>query len=132
MIDLLASAIVSLAGLYLIALAVVSLVTPARARRFLLGFAGSPAVHYLELALRLVVGWAFVVHAPGTRVPAASSVFGWVLVATTGVLLLVPWQLHRRFAARAVPRALAFLPLLAAASLLSGGAILYAQSDGAG
>ena len=51
MIDLLASGVVSLAGLYLIALAAVALLAPSRARRFLLGFAGSPGAHYLELAL---------------------------------------------------------------------------------
>ena len=59
MIEPLATAVVLLAGLYLACLGAVALVAPALARRFLLGFARSRALHYLELTLRLIVGGAF-------------------------------------------------------------------------
>jgi len=83
-------------------------------------------LHYLELAVRLVVGGAFVVSAPMLRYPLAFAAFGWIIVITTVGLMLVPWQWHRLLAQRTVPRALRFLPLLGLASLLLGGVVLFA------
>lgn len=129
MIEPLAAAVVLLAGLYLACLGAVSLVAPALARRFLLGFARSRALHYLELTLRLVVGGAFLLCAPVMRFPLAFTAFGWAIVLTSVGLLLVPWRWHRHFAQQAVPRALHFLPLLGVASLLLGGFVLFAVSS---
>jgi len=56
MIERLALVAVLLAGLYRVCLGALSLAAPALARRFLPGFAGSRGLHYLELAIRLVVG----------------------------------------------------------------------------
>ena len=131
MLNQLALVVVCVAGLYFVTLAAVAFFAPALARRFLLGFAAAPALHYLELVLRLVVGSAFVLHAPATRFPAAFAVVGWILVATTVVLLFVPWHWHRRFAERSVPSALRHLPLLAVGSLLLGGLVLLASFGGA-
>lgn len=64
MIQLLAPAVVFAAGLFFACLGATSLVAPEAVRRFLLGFATSPARHYLEQALRLAVGGAFILHAP--------------------------------------------------------------------
>ena len=127
MLNQLALVVVCAAGIYFVTLAAVAFFAPAHARRFLLGFAAAPAVHYLELIIRLVVGSAFVLHAPATRFPAAFSAVGWLLVATTAVLLFAPWHWHRRFAQRSVPSALRHLPLLAVASLLFGSLILLAS-----
>jgi hypothetical protein len=129
--DLLAPLLVLLAGLYLVALGAAAWVVPQRAARFLNGFAESPGRHYAELGLRLLVGGAFVLHAPGMRFPAAFTLFGWLLVGTTVALLLVPWTWHRRFARQAVPVAVAHLRLLAAGSLVLGGAVLAALRWGA-
>ena len=49
-----------------------------------------------------------------------------IILGTTAVLLLVPWRWHRRFASKAVPRALPYLRLIALASLVSGAAVLAA------
>jgi uncharacterized protein YjeT (DUF2065 family) len=54
------------------------------------------------------------------------SVFGWVLLATTTGLLLIPWHWHHRFARRAVPWVLRFLPLLGVASVALGVLVLWA------
>ena len=124
MIELLAPAVVLLAGLFLACLGGASLAAPASARRFLLGFATSPALHYLEQALRLIVGGAFVLHAPAMRFSLVFTVFGWVMVLTTAMLVLVPWRWHRHFAQQAVPQALRFLPLLGLASLGLSGLVL--------
>jgi len=64
MTSLLASILVSLAGLYLIGLAVGLFLSPARATRFLGGFASSAFAHDLELVLRLTAGRAILLGAP--------------------------------------------------------------------
>jgi uncharacterized protein YjeT (DUF2065 family) len=129
-IDTLSLALVATTGIFLAVLGVVSLFSPSHAKRFLLGFAGSPSKHYAELAVRILMGSAFLMASPLTPWPVALSVFGWVLLGTTGVLLLVPWHWHHRFARRAVPEALRFLPLVGAASLVLGALVLWAAVHG--
>ena len=130
MIELFALAVVVLAALYLLALGAASLVVPARASRFLLGFAASQSVHFAELLLRLVVGAALVFFAPHMSFSGAFIFFGWVLLVTTACLLLVPWRWHRRFTQHAVPHATRYIRLIGVASLAFGGLMLAAVSRG--
>jgi hypothetical protein len=123
-------AVVAIAALFFVALGAASLVAPARAGRFLLAFANSPSKHYAELAARFLVGGAFLLAAPYVLWPGAFNLFGWVLVATTAGLLLIPWRWHHRFARRAVPEALRFLPLVGVASIVLGGLVLWAVVRG--
>ena len=127
MTEMLASGVVVLTGLYLVGLGAVSLVTPAQASRFLLGFAGSATAHYAELLIRLLVGGAFLLHSSHMLFSAVFVLFGWALVTTTAVLAIVPWQWHHRFAQRSVPHALRHLKLVAIASLVLGGFVLAAD-----
>ena len=131
MIETIAAAIVVIAGIYFIALGVSALLVPAFAKRFLLGFAGSPRAHYAELLARFMVGGAFLMLSPGMLFSSVFHVGGWVLIATTAALLLVPWHWHRRFADYAVPRALRYITLIGLCSLLLGGAVLVALVRGA-
>lgn len=126
MIEAMAKGVVLAAGLYLAGLGVALLARPASAARFLMGHATSASLHYLELGVRIVVGLAFVHSAASMLAAVIFSVFGWVLVGTSAVLLLVPWRWHRRLAERYVPQALRFTPLLGLASLLMGGGVLLA------
>lgn len=126
MIEVLSLTVVVLAGLYLIALAAVSLVLPARASRFLLGFADSALKHYTEILLRVVVGAALILHAPRMLLSDAFTLVGWLLLVTTACLLLVPWRWHHRFAQRVVPRAIRHTTLIGLVSLVLGGLILAA------
>lgn len=126
MTDAIAAVVVALAGLYFAGLGAASLLYPARASRFLLGFAGSPRVHYIELLLRLMVGAALIVHAPRMPYAPVFGTFGWLLVTTTAILLVAPWRWHRHFAQLAVPMALPYIALIGLASMLLGGVILAA------
>ncbi len=126
MVEILSLGTVVLAGLYFIALAGVSLFIPAHAKRFLLGFADSLQKHFAELFLRLLVGAAFVFHAPQTNLPAVFSSFGWVLLLTTAALLVIPWKWHRRFAQYSVPKATQYIKLIGLVSLTLGAFILAA------
>ncbi len=124
MLNMLALLGVLLTGLYFLGLAVMVFAAPDRAGRFLLSFAGTPFAHFLEMALRLAVGAAFVIRAPLMMFPEAFNLFGWVLVVTTACLLAVPWRWHRRFAQRVVPQAIRRLRLVATVSLALGPLVL--------
>jgi hypothetical protein len=125
-----ALAVIELSAAYLLALGACALVAPARTRRFLLAFASTPGLHGLELALRLLVGVALVLRAPAMPWPALFTGLGWLLVATTLVLAVLPFRWHQRFAQRSVPQALRFLPLLGLASALLGGGLMWAALAG--
>ncbi|NJD87347.1 MAG: hypothetical protein FIB05_04945 [Betaproteobacteria bacterium] len=131
MIGIVATAVVVLAGLYLVCFAALSLLFPERAGRFLSGFASSASAHYMELLARLAVGAAMVHHAPKTPFPGVFLSFGWVLVVTTACLFAFPWRRHREFARRSVRHAARHPRLLGLASLALGGAILTAVASGA-
>ncbi|MBM3762334.1 MAG: hypothetical protein FJW36_19050 [Acidobacteria bacterium] len=122
--------VIATCGIFFAVLGISCLVMPDHAGRFLLGFAGSPLKHYAELAIRFLVGGAFLIAAPRALWPEAFRIFGWALVATTAGLLCIPWQWHQRFARQAVPEALRFLPSLGLASLILGGLTLWALVQG--
>ncbi len=125
MLNTLAAGVMALTGLFFLAFGTLALVQPQRVRDFLLGFAGSQRLHYFELAVRVLIGAAFVLRAPDTALPGLFTVFGWLLLITSAGLALLPWQLHRRFAAKSVPQALRVLPLLGLVALLAGAGVLY-------
>jgi hypothetical protein len=124
MIQMLALGVVGATALYFLVLGVVSLLAPAKAGAFLLGFAATAALHYLELALRLAVGTALVAAAPALAASGVFAIAGWVLLVTTAGLLLVPWRWHRRFATHVVPMATRHLTLIGLASLALAGLML--------
>lgn len=130
MIEVLALSVVIAGGLFFVSLGGVALLSPTHASRFLLGFAGSATKHYAELAVRFLVGGAFVFAAPATRGSGMFSLLGWTLLATTAGLLLIPWRWHHRFARRAVPEALRFLPLVGTSSVALGGLVLWSVFRG--
>jgi hypothetical protein len=90
MINVLALVLALLTGLYLIGLAVLVLLSPARATRFLDGFASSAFTHHLELMLRFIAGGAILLYAPQMLFSGFFVVIGWVLVVTTVGLFAVP------------------------------------------
>lgn len=122
--NLLAALPVYAAGLYLVGLGFVALVSPNRAKRFLAAFASSARAHVAELMVRMVVGAALVLSAPLVRFPGIFLVFGWALIGTTIALAAVPWRLHQKFATRSVPIATRYMPLVAVGALAAGAFLL--------
>jgi len=116
--------IVLLVGLYFVTLGAMSLLAPAKAKNFLLGFAGSAFKHYLELSIRLIVGGSILVQAPHLIFPRVFTLFGWILIGTTVCLLFIPRKWHRRFAEKAVPIAVGYLPIIGVASFALGTGLL--------
>lgn len=128
--DMLALIVIMLAAGYLLVLAKVSLFTPEKASEFLLGHASSARLHYLELAIRMLAGIAFVLRARLMVFPEVFTIFGWVLIGTSACLFLIPWQWHRRFTLQAVPHALRRLKMIALSSFAFGGFILFCALSG--
>jgi len=113
-------------ALYLLVLGAAALGHPALAKTFLGGFVSSAATHFLEVVLRIVAGLALIAAAPTMLGGPVIRTFGWILVGTSLVLAVLPWRLHRRFAAWSVPRATQHLPAIGVASLAAGCALVAA------
>ena len=121
-----AKTILAAVAVFFLILGMTALIRPSSARRFLLAFATSALKHYTELATRFVVGAAMLLVAPHSACSSALTAFGWLLIATTAVMTLIPWRVHYRFAAASVPKALRFLPMIGVSSLALGGLLLWA------
>ena len=130
MLEAVALIIVTLTGVYFCTLGAASLFVPSKANSFLRGFASSPRIHYMELSIRLLVGAALVIYSPRMVTSDAFSLFGWILLATTIFLFLIPWRWHYRFAQQVVPRVTPFIKVIGIFSLALGGFILAAVFRG--
>lgn len=126
MLHLLAWLGVLTAGIYLLLLGGAAVARPDATKRFLGSFASSARAHFAELIVRLVLGAAFVVTAPAMAFSAVFDAFGWLLIATTLVLVWVPWRWHQRFTAWSVPMATRSMTLFSIGPLVGGIVILYA------
>ncbi|MCO6512740.1 MAG: hypothetical protein J5I65_18300 [Aridibacter famidurans] len=123
--QLAAGIVVAIFGLFLIGLAALCVFRSPAAERFLSGFAASAKAHFTEHTIRFIVGAAFIVSSPSTIFPSLFLIFGWVLVVTSAILLLLPWRWHREYAKWAVPLVLLRLWLFALGSLTLGVIVVY-------
>lgn len=112
--------VVGMGGTYLALLGIAALAVPAKAARFLLGFASSRALHFIELLARMIVGASLILAGPRLSPVTPFIVLGWMLLGTSLLLLFLPWQWHRRFAQQSVPIALRHIGIIGVASLASG------------
>lgn len=115
-----------LGAIYCCLLGLTALLKPSLALRFLQAFATTAGKHRLELWLRMLLGGAFLVQAPAALWPAGFQWFGWLLLGTSALMLLLPWQWHQRFAHHAVQSVAPWLNWIGLVSLLLGGALLVA------
>ncbi len=84
-------------------------------QHYLLAFASNRRLHLLELGLRLLIGascWLLSERLPSGLLQMLLVFVAGILWVTSLVLLLMPWQWHRTFATKAVPKALPFLSWL--------------------
>ena len=130
MMEAVAAALAWAAAAYLLALGLLLLVSPAHGRRFLAGFAQTVSAHYLELGLRILVGAAFIAHAPKMATPTLFAALGWVLIGTSLVLALMPRRWHARIAQRSVAMATRFTLPLGLASIAMGAGLAFAVLSG--
>ncbi|RNC80453.1 MAG: hypothetical protein ED559_01170 [Phycisphaera sp.] len=124
----LAYSIVLASAFFLIALAVLIFVRPTQAEKFLSLFAGSARAHFTEQFLRLVAGIGFVVYAPESAWPIIFAVFGWLLIVSALMLIVLPWKLHHHFGSRVIPIVIKYKHIYGIGALVLGLLILMSAS----
>ncbi len=113
-----------LASGYFCVLGLIALLKPALALQFLQAFATTAAKHRLELCVRMLLGAAFLLQAERQLWPQLFQLAGWLLLGSSTVMLLLPWQWHQRFARHTVPAIAPWLGCIGLVSLLLGSALL--------
>lgn len=124
-INILSGVVILFFCIFLIGLAIVIVIKPQRAEQFLSSYASSGRAHYTEQIARLIVGSAIVVLAPSMWYSNLFNLFGWILIVTTIVLLLIPWQWHHKFGEWAIPLTVQYMKFYALGAFLLGLFTLY-------
>jgi uncharacterized protein YjeT (DUF2065 family) len=131
LIHYLAMAVILLVATYFIALGFIALIKPSLAARFLLGFAQNIVVHYCELLLRLIVGFALLHLCATMPFTNVIELFAWILIFSTMVLFVLPWHWHRQFAQKVVPYTNRYLSVIGVISLALGISLIFALNANA-
>lgn len=124
MFNLITFIVVLLWGAFLVGLGVTTFIKPDTAKAFLLAFAQTRAKHFVEMAIRMIIGASMIVQAANVEFPLVFAIFGWILVGTTAVMVLIPWRWHKAFADKTVPNAVRYIALMGIVSLALGIAII--------
>lgn len=112
---------------YLLALGALIFVRPALINRFFEGFAASWRINFLEAALRLIVGLAFMAVSPEAKFPVVCFWFGAIL-AVTAIPMMFLYRLHKRQAVWVLPLTKRILPLMGVVAIALGALIVWALS----
>lgn len=114
-----------LAGLWLILVGMVMFILPSRALRALAKFGSTPFLHFSELGLRMVVGFALVVAAPLSSLPDVLVPVGWFVAVSSVVLMMLPRAWHAAYATWWSERiSVTAVRCLSPLALLAGGALI--------
>lgn len=112
-------------GAFLLTLTILLVFVPERATGFFHKFATSAFTHFLEMFLRILVGASLVICSQRMQFAIIFYVFGWMLIATSAVLALLPWRWHNKFANLVLPPILKFPKLLAIQTAAMGIFVIY-------
>ena len=115
-----AGAILVAFSLFLVGLTVVVFAKPAVAERFFMSFASSARAHYTEQVIRLLIGTSLVIRSAQMWQPKIFWFVGWAIVLSSLVLILSPWQWHRRFGEKVRPMLIRRMKLFAVGLLAFG------------
>jgi len=125
MMNAVAGAILVAFSLFLVGLTVVVFAKPAVAERFFMSFASSARAHYTEQVIRLLIGTSLVIRSAQMWQPKIFWFVGWAIVLSSLVLILSPWQWHRRFGEKVRPMLIRRMKLFAVGLLAFGVLLLY-------
>jgi hypothetical protein len=115
-----------LAGLWLIGLGVWMALRPRQALGVLARMGGTPAVHFGEMGVRILIGAAIMGAAPVSRAPLILSVFGGFLIVSALVLMVLPRRWHERYSAWWAARIpVAAVRLIAPLSAVGGAVLIW-------
>jgi hypothetical protein len=122
---LLAEVVVVASSCFLIGLGFLMLVKPATIERFFLSFASSSKTHLTEMFFRLLFGVSLILLSKVMWQSKVFLFFGWAVVVSSAVLVILPWQLHQRFGTRVLPLMIRFMRPYAVCVLALGLFLLY-------
>jgi hypothetical protein len=105
-------------------------VKPAIAERFLRSFASTARAHYIEQALRLLLGIALLAVSPLMWGSTVIRVLGWGIVLSTVGLMVVPWRWHNQLAQHLTPKLVGHMRVFAIAVFAFGAFLLVALCIG--
>lgn len=89
--------VLTLFALWLIGLGIWAMIKPKAALYGLSKMGSTDLINYTELGLRFFVGLAFIGGAGLFKLPQLSMIFGWFLVATSIILMLIPKHWHNNY-----------------------------------
>jgi hypothetical protein len=112
---------------YLLILGALVFIRPPVVHQFFGGLASSNRVNFLEAALRLVVGLAFMAVSLETKLPLVLFWFG-VVLAATAIPMMFLYRLHKRQAVWVIPLTKRILPLMGVVAIALGALIVWAVS----
>ena len=126
----LAFVIVAAAGLWLVAVALLMALRPNYCLQLLARMAANLEasnwrLQFTEQGLRILAGVGLIVRSPASKLPVAFEVAGWLLVATSLLILILPIRWHGKYGAfllrpltRTAIRALSPVPAIMGAGLV--------------
>lgn len=93
--------IVILFGIFLIAVGLLMLFKPEKARAILKKAGSNNLINYAEITIRMIPAAGLVLYAEYSKFPEFFQYLGWFMVATSLVLYLVPRRIHHQYALKA-------------------------------
>jgi len=126
-IHLLSALVVVTSAMFFIGFTVLVFAKPAVAERFLMKFASSARTHFIEQSFRVLLGASLVIYSSAMRQTDIFRLFGWVIVISSVVLMILPWQWHHRFGKKLLPVMIQYMRFYAIAVFALGVVILYAM-----
>lgn len=101
--------LVSAAGLWLVGVALLMAFLPRYSLQLCMKMttaleASSKRVQFIEQPLRVLAGVALVVRAPASKLPLAFEIFGWMLIVSSVIVMLLPIRWHGKYGAMIFPR----------------------------
>jgi uncharacterized membrane protein YfcA len=113
-------------GVFIILVGFLMLFAPKKARAILRKAGSTNFINYAEITIRLSPAIAMISYADFSKLPIAFKIFGWIMVATSVILYIVPRKTHHRFSMKSADRLKPiYFQLISPFAMLLGGLIIY-------
>ena len=101
MIEIIAKWTTIIFGLFFIAVGLLMLFNPKKAREILRKAGSTNFINYTEITLRVIPAVALILAADISKYPEVIKIFGWFMLCTSFALYFVPRQIHHNFSMKA-------------------------------
>jgi hypothetical protein len=90
--------IVLLFGIFLIAVGLLMLLRPTKAREYLKKAGSTNLINYAEISIRMIPAAGLVIYSELSKFPEIFRLLGWFMIATSLVLYFIPRRIHHKYA----------------------------------